>query len=125
MCLTLKEKSRKVTAKKDIVVYKFLTELPDGNLQTPYKDFNVEIGNTYTSLLLLESYHFVLYICDYGLHSYSKLEDAKDHTAIHDLFGKVVFAKCIIPKGAKYYKGTFNGSVNYASDELIYVELVK
>lgn len=35
-----------------------------------------------------------------------------------------VLAKCVIPKGSEYYVGRFGKSICYASDKLVYLELV-
>ena len=80
---------------------------------TAYRKFKVEIGNTYTSELIREEYEVSI-----GLHSFAKLKDCKND-------GSGVYVRCIIPKGAKYYRGTFFGNSSYASDTLIYKEIVK
>lgn len=79
---------------------------------TRYRYFNVEIGKTYTSKLI-KTEEFV----NEGLHSFKNIKSAKT-------LGYVV-AKCIIPKGSRYYIGEFCAKVSYASDTLTYVEIVK
>ena len=81
--------------------------------QTPYQDSIVQPGNTYTSDLVKKvGYNIV----NEGLHSYESKYDA-----IRDMSSSCgVVIKCIIPKGAKYYKGLFNTSDSYASDTLKY-----
>lgn len=79
-------------------------------LETPYRGFPVEIDNTYTSIL-----NKISNVVEEGLHSYCNLESIE---------GEIV-ARCIIPKGSKYYKGIFEGYQSYASDTLKYVELIK
>ena len=79
--------------------------------QTIYQGFKVKMGETYTSDLEK--------ISDYiekGLHSFETMEDAK--------YLSHVVAKCIIPKGSKYYKGTFLGDISYASDRLTYLKII-
>ena len=82
---------------------------------TPYQRANIEIGKTYDSILY--KYHDIITL---GLHSFSKLKDAKKITS--------VVAKCIIPKGSEYYEGTFKHKdkyPSYASNKITYVEIVK
>ena len=54
-----------------------------------------------------------------GLHSYASIRDTQYSILVNE-----VIAKCIIPKGASYYKGRFGGYTSYASDILTYVELI-
>ena len=81
---------------------------------TVYQNFTVKIGETYTSSLEKKGA-----IVDVGLHSYANIRDT-----LRSILGDEVIARCIIPKGASYYKGTFNGGTSYASNALTYVELV-
>lgn len=81
---------------------------------TIYQNFPVKIGETYTSPL-----EKIGDTIGPGLHSYADVEKA--YIFIHK--GEVM-VKCIIPKGASYYKGTYDGSTSYASDTLTYVELI-
>ena len=80
--------------------------------QTIYQGFKVEIGETYTSEL-----EKIDDSIEKGLHSFETMEDAK--------YLSHIVAKCIIPKGSKYYKGTFLGDISYASDRLTYIEIIK
>ena len=80
--------------------------------QTFYQDFKVEIGETYTSdLEKIDS------TIEKGLHSFKTMKGAKSHSNI--------VAKCIIPKGSKYYIGEFTCETSYASDRLTYIEIIK
>lgn len=81
------------------------------SLKTPYKKMIVEMGKTYTSEL--ERYGDLV---EQGLHSFEVLEGADNEAD--------VVAKCIIPKGSYYYKGTFDGYVSFASDTLKYIEII-
>lgn len=81
---------------------------------TVYQNFTVKIGETYTSSL--EKIDDTVYE---GLHSYANIRDT-----LRSMLGNEVIAKCIIPKGASYYKGKYGGSTSYASDTLTYVEIV-
>ena len=82
--------------------------------QTIYQDFTVKIGETYTSSL--EKNNDTVHM---GLHSYANIRDTQ-----HSRLGDEVIAKCVIPKGASYYKGTYGACISYASDTLTYVELI-
>lgn len=81
---------------------------------TPYRNFPIEIGETYTSDLIKNEDNDV----NYGLHSFEKIEDVK-------MDGYGTYVKCIIPKGSKYYKGIFKRCNSYASDTLKYTEIVE
>lgn len=81
---------------------------------TPYQNFRVLIGETYKSKLIELN---DMGIINVAIHSFANLRDA-----IND--GGGVCAKCIIPRGSKYYEGRFCGLKAYASDTLTYVELV-
>ena len=82
--------------------------------QTVYQNVTVKIGETYTSSLekIIDTVHM-------GLHSYANIRDTQ-----HSILGREVIAKCIIPKGASYYKGRHDTYTSYASDTLTYVELI-
>jgi len=82
--------------------------------QTIYQNFTVKIGETYTSSL--EKINDTV---EMGLHSYASIRDTQ-----HSILGNEVIAKCIIPKGASYYKGRFECYTSYSSDTLTYVELI-
>ena len=89
-------------------------EAPVFVYKTIYQDFTVKIGETYTSPLVK------IYGTVYeGLHSYANIRDTRRFSSEDE-----VIAKCIIPKGASYYKGKYDGSTSYASNTLTYVELV-
>jgi hypothetical protein len=79
---------------------------------TYFQEAEVEIGKTYTSKLIKEDEEV-----NEGLHSFGKLEDAKTFTSF--------VAKCIIPKGSRYYEGIFECSyLSYASNKITYLELI-
>ena len=88
-------------------------ELIDLKIQTPYRDFIVEIGKTYDSVLVKNNGYVHA-----GLHSYKDPIDAKKYD-----YG--IYAECIIPKGSEYYEGTFWDMDSYASDKLTYVKIIE
>lgn len=80
--------------------------------QTPYQNFRMEIGLTYTSELVLRDYNV-----ENGLHSLGDKKDLKHYR-------EYIFIECIIPKGAYYYKGTYDKFVSYASSELKVIRVI-
>ena len=88
-------------------------ELIDLKIQTPYRNFIVEIGKTYNSVLVKNNG----YVHE-GLHSYKNPIDTKKYN-----YG--IYVECIIPKGSKYYEGTFCNRYSYASDKLTYVKIIE
>jgi hypothetical protein len=127
MCLEIKKRLALYTAKKDKVVYKYI-EKRFGGYVTPYQGFPIKIGHKYTSDLKVEKDYYN--IVEIGLHSFKNKKDAIE---VANKYYEHYIVKCIIPKGSKYYVGTFDiGSglyghkymTSYASNEIIYVELV-
>lgn len=120
MCLHTKEKAE--IANKDIVCYKILVKNKANNIYTPFMKERIIIKNTYTSFLQNNNGDV-----SKGLHSMATLCDAnallariKPYFESHEL----VMAKCIIPKGSSYYKGTFSRLCGFASNQLTYIELI-
>ena len=118
MCLIINPVNVALEAETDIVCWKFLeiVNYKKGKFKTPYKNFPVKIGKTYTSKLVKEGKEV-----NVGIHSFVKIEDALDY---QNGYGRVV-AKCIIPKGSMYFLGAYDlTDDSYASDKLKYVCLV-
>jgi hypothetical protein len=90
---------------------------------TPFRNVEIEIGETYKSKLIKNDS-----LVEDGIHSLKKLKDAK----LIASFDKDRFVvKCIIPKGSEYYVGKYSDDiysdsdyVSYASDTLKYVEVL-
>lgn len=83
--------------------------------ETPYQNFKVKIGETYSSgLIKVEDEVHI------GLHSFADLKDIE-----YSIYTTRIVAKCIIPKDSFYYKGKFGGVLSYASDKLTYVEIIE
>lgn len=78
---------------------------------TPYKHFEVKIGETYISDIVKHKNKI-----NNALHSYVNEND------IYCNYNESIKVKCIIPKGSTYYLGKFNNKPCYASDTLKYVE---
>jgi len=134
MCLSINPDNKPQTAITDIVCYKFLKIEKNSKNEilycTPYIKDKVIIGNTYKSKLKHERYART--DIEIGLHSFLTQVVASHYASIiyvadYDWYGhaKIAIAKCIIPKGAKYYTGYFNGYDSYASNELTYLEIVE
>lgn len=120
MCLDVTDKTR-YTATEDIVVYKEVYTIKTllNTFRTIYQHSTVVLGETYTSNLILvkdydERYYDLEYV-EIGLHSY---KDMPRRSTYYKLI------KCIIPKGAEYYVGKFDGDDSYASTELKYLEVI-
>lgn len=112
------------TAEADLVVYKHLIDNCDGHnifypqsLLTSYRKQPVEIGRTYESEF---SYGCDGRSVEKALHCFISPEDAEA-----DAFSYMRIAKCLIPKGSTYYRGRFFYYECLASDQLIYLELIK
>lgn len=88
-------------------------EFPSIELKTPYQRASVTIGKTYSSKL--KKADDTVWE---GLHSFATLKAARKD-------GEGKYVKCIIPKGSRYYEGTFYSDVSYASTLLKYVEIVE
>jgi len=157
MCLDISKTPQQNTAEEDIFCYKIL-ELYNHNLfnkkidtkyslLTFYKNFMINIGKTYESLIIknsdgnieqgLHSYaelsNIIDYLIDYRFNETNVIEDinlvngdmidknSKFFKYVHDY---IVIAECIIPKGSTYYVGDFMGSKSYASDCLKYIKII-
>lgn len=84
---------------------------------TPYRDFPVIAGETYTS-------HLGIHLGNVfeGLHSFAKKEDCEKMSWFNN---RGYLATCIIPRGSHYYEGLNDGCKNYASDQLFYKEIIE
>lgn len=131
MCLIINKETEDtqinpMTAQEDITVWKVyrvsVKELNSKDdidyLYSPYRLKYTRMGdqpevemksNHYTSPI--ESYGYV----EEGYHSVKNLEDAwalKIHLDESSICDEIVVMKCIIPKGSKFYQGTFR--ITYA-----------
>ena len=120
MCLNISNKfSQPLIATEDICCYKLLeVDICDSETYvTPYRNMPVKIGCTYTSELSFNKHGNI----EKGLHAYKYLSDV-EYLCI---FRYEVVVKCLIPKGSRYYRGTFSFDESLASDQLTYVEIIK
>jgi len=138
MCLKLKEgNTRLIVADKDIVCYKILLQYPDGTYHSPYQRTQYELNN-----LMCDSVNVWKYRSDKtwnvgagGFHTFAKFDEVKkvfDETFNDGLYPgfNPVIVKCFIPKGTKYYSGSFNFLFcgekyeSYASKKLMVIDEV-
>lgn len=97
------------------VTVNYVTYTPQDILMTPYRDFVIEIGKTYKSLIDRRMTRI-----EAAIHSFKYESSAK-----RDELSEDIVVQCVIPKGSTYYEGVFNDTKSYASDCLTYVEIVK
>jgi len=128
MCLDILNINKDIhVAEADIIVYKYL-RVVGKNLETPFQNFPVKIGEKYESELNVRSMgdidknvpdDYVVKFVTNGLHSFVRFKDA--YNAYIRCSNRVV-VECVIPKDSKYYIGEFDGLLSYASTELVYVK---
>lgn len=134
MCLVTYFKNSSI-AKEDITCYKIYVER-QGMMLSPYQPaFMPKINITVYVLNFCDSYSLIgniervetkglppLYGVDFGFHSFFLKEDAESFAS--ELFKAKVY-KCIIPKGSKYYYGSFANKGSYCSNQIKVIEEIK
>ena len=80
---------------------------------TPYQSFLIKEDETYTSKLNKDEDEI-----HEGLHTFQNKADMVT-------LNREYVAECVIPKGSKYYTGTFMGYSSYASNKLKYLKIMK
>ena len=130
MCLKLNSLEPKI-ADKDIVCYKLVKRTKTkGVYKSSFQEFEYIIRQLYTNNLdirfadkviknLCPSHpHLGIYAVEEGMfHSY-----ASNLYPILSPLPNCALLKCIIPKGAYYYEGYFDGSPSYASSQIKILE---
>jgi len=91
---------------------KILIDYKENQFVTPYQRVIVEMGKTYRSEIEVNKRNQI----EQALHSYVNIPEDEEFSHI---------AKCIIPKGATYYEGTFDGKRSYASNKLKYINIIE
>ena len=152
MCLVVnKNNLRVLTARKDMVVYKVLcidTSIPSSLsvkispkkvnvtkhfevstfLSEPQK-FKYKLDVLYSEVEFGKpEYRYGKYVIHIGFHAYTaSFESLKKSVFKHYKHSKNhVVVKCIIPKGAKYYLGTNNGTTRgICANKIILTELIE
>ena len=139
MCLVITKFNKLKVAQEDIKCYKILfkSSVRQGLFYAPYQLFNYELGVTYftnisvsyncnTFGLSFFRYLFYKFFNDFldvkgvnqGFHSFVNLKNAiKEKNSDID-YKRLVIGECIIPKGAKYYKGIYLSYDGYVSDSI-------
>jgi len=136
MCFELNAKSKELIAKRDIVCYKLLVERQDGTITSPFLQTDYKLNYLhYADSELQDKFKFEVYKSPYnsdhlgsiaqGLHTYRRFksgyEDYKYENHLRydiPMSKRFVHIKCVIPKGAKYYKN----KTEYVSDRLFVKE---
>ena len=121
MCLNIKKplKESIVIAKKDIYVWKYLI-FENGVLLSPYRGYKYEIDELVKVKFSKKELNEMS--VSIGLHTYRNLMSV--FSINKDERNDYVVAKCIIPKGSRYVKGTFVHE-SYASEELKVISIHK
>lgn len=118
MCLTIGIFDRKKTAKQDIVVYKEVYKDTETTISTEFEHFRATIGETYkTRLQTVILWATLERFVGPGFHSYANKDECRAR--------RLALVECIIPKGAKYYVGTFGNSISYTSNKITYVKFLE
>lgn len=141
MCLTKTKRLPRI-AINDIVVYKVLLEV-NGNLLTPYQNYPIEIGKTYTgsfedcyvsaprllnkSYFRYKIYHYICSIFSKNItggyiHSYRSEQVAYYSCRYWSHFSPTYVVKCVIPKGSIYFIGEYG--CECASNKLRYNKII-
>ena len=135
MCLYIGITPEQLKAETDIICYKVLFSskkatlfgqfFEQKGLYTPYQKFKVCIGRAYKSEF---TYTMSGKGVEKAIHSFTTVESAKLDVHFFEGFsrykGNMCICKCLIPKGSRYYQGTFDGRASYASNKIKYLEII-
>lgn len=136
MCLVTDWKEPKI-AEKDIVCYKWYEKGYNNTYESPYQRSPIPMFKvvTHTELDTPEIFNDVesecyiykkmldkdlIYKIHKGYHSFATCEGACSDATPY--ISDSIVVSCIIPKGAKYYKGFFENCESYCSDSIILKE---
>ena len=133
MCLRLEYLKPKI-ADKNIICYKLIKRTKvKGIYESIFQKFEYTIKKLYTNNISIECSNSVIkhfkiqdiegrdyYIEEGMFHSYANCS----HSALNHAPDEFI-VKCIIPKGAYYYKGKYKGLTSYASSQIKILEEVK
>lgn len=110
------------TAEHDITCYKIYIYI-NGRYVSPYQKCNMPSINELATTELQRSGDFYI---EKGFHSFACLEDAEVEAEwFEDMHNyESCIAKCIIPKGSKYYWGKFRDDYSYCSESFIIKEII-
>ena len=85
---------------------------------TPYKEVKIKFNTLITSKIKRISEWKITVALHSFKHKSDAIEDAENECSTE-------LAKCIIPKGSEYYYGLFDYKPCYASNQLIYIDIVQ
>ena len=133
MCLVIKQLEPKI-ADKDIVCYKLVKRIKTkGVYKSSFQGFEYIIRRLYINNINIRfinkivktwclTYPYLMYSIDEGMfHSYK----SRLCPVILSPLPSCALLKCIIPKGAYYFEGYFDGSPSYASSQIRILEEIK
>ena len=129
MCLVINHLKPKI-ADKDIVCYKLVERTKiKGVYKSSFQGFEYVIRQLYTNNIKIElSYKLIKYKVLFG----HFIEEGMFHSYVSHLYPEILrplpnhtLLKCIIPKGAYYFKGYFDDSPSYASSQIKILEEIK
>ena len=115
-------------AEKDITCYKVFEIKTDEVLVSPYQKKRFQLGKLYTDTVKAAVFPTSPYRSDIDggfFHSFMDMEGAKEemdqlHGCRDYVNGKIQLAiyECLIPKGAKMFKGRYFRALSYASRKI-------
>lgn len=129
MCLVVSsDRLRPKVAKEDLVCYKILEVFNDDDLRSPFRYIRVHLGEQMESELDEKPNGSEV---RYGLHTLCDKEEAVELLKTYrDVFKcQFVLVRCVIPKGARFYKGKYLSTYfrvaggelgSYCSDRIVY-----
>ena len=133
MCLVINHLYPKI-ADKDIICYKMVERTKiKGIYKSSFQGFEYIIRKLYTNNINIRfvndivktwclTYPYLMYNIDEGMfHSY----ESRLYPVILSPLPSCALLKCIIPKGAYYFEGYFDGSPSYASSQIKILEEIK
>ena len=152
MCLAVNKTQRVKVAKEDIICYKVVRrykKVDHNEYETPYRDQPIELGGFYDESDNLMDIEYACGALDdwdgdtyksvrgNAFHSFANLKDAKWEARDWGYYKEkgvedMIVVECIIPKGARYYKGInaiYNAEIagypdGYASNKIIYTSTI-
>lgn len=138
MCLSIMDTALKI-AENDIECWKvlkrnFVIGKPlSAKFFSEFKKFEYKIGEVYRleSPLVCTIDYNGCYFVDEGFHSFASKEDIERYiinliNPFHSIERELsmVLARCIIPRGSKYFEGIYASSKSYASDAIRIEEII-
>ena len=131
MCLITAQLEPKV-ADKDIICYKMVTKYRiKGVYLSEYQSFEYIIGRLYTNNIDVKHSEALLqtiYRKDTSLTGIYSISDFMFHSYQSPYKYSIradTIVKCVIPKGAYYFKGYFDDCPSYASSQIKILEEIK